>query len=143
VSGEESRPETSGVGWFAASLDQILDLARVSDLDAGLADDLAGARDLALMIDDWAKHRAGCGDYFFTVTIHMRSEDKVGHQTFSVPHDPDAAEFIAKLTTQLGLLAGRRARDEGIVRALTELTAVAAGLTKALVESLSNQDEPG
>jgi hypothetical protein len=133
----EPWPAAVGVGWFAASLDQILDLARASDLDAGLAGDLAETRDLALMMEDWAKHKAAGGAYFFTVSLDMRCEDQVSGQNFTVPHDPEAAEFLAKLTRQLGLLAGRRAQDHEVIRALTELTAIAAGLTKALLDSLS------
>ncbi|HEY2578204.1 MAG TPA: hypothetical protein VGI74_18020 [Streptosporangiaceae bacterium] len=126
-----------GVDWFAASLDQILVLARASDLDADLADDLIEARDLALMMGDWAKHRAACGDYFFTISLSARSEDQVSRRTFTVPHDPEAAEFIAKLTLQLGALAGQRAQDHEVRRALTELTALGVGLIKALTDSLS------
>jgi hypothetical protein len=145
VNGEGPRPGTAGVGWFADSLDQILDLARASDLDAHLAGDLTEARDLALMIEDWSKHRAGCGDYFFTVTLHVRKEvpgreDQVSSHTFTLPHAPDAAEFIARLTRQLNVLAGREARDDEIVRALTGLTGIAAGLYKALVDSLTRPD---
>jgi hypothetical protein len=146
VSGEGPRPETVGVDWFAASLDQILDLARASDLDAHLAGDLTEARDLALMIEDWSKHRAGRGDYFFTVAIQTRKEvpgqeDQLSSRTFTLPHDPDAAEFIARLTRQLALLAGREARGDDIARALTELTGVAIGLYQALMESLTGLDK--
>ena len=138
MSGEGFRPETAGVEWFAASLDEILGAARASDLDAGLAGDLTAARDLALMMGDWAKHKAAGGAYFFTVTISMQSEDRADRRTFTVPHEPDAAEFLARLTRQLGLLAGQRAQDREIMRALTELTAIAAGLTKALLDSLDS-----
>jgi hypothetical protein len=140
MSEEYRKPGVVGVDWFAGSLDQILNLARASDLDADLADDLIEARDRALMIEDWAKHRAACGDYFFTVNLRMRSEDQASRYTFTVPHEPDAAEFLGKLLRQLGLLAGQRARDPEIRHALTELTAIAAGLTEALLESLSKQD---
>jgi hypothetical protein len=133
----------AGVEWFAASLDRILDLAGASDVDAGLADDLTKARDLALMIGDWAKHTAASGGYFFTVSIHMRSDDRDDDHTFTVPHDPDAAEFMAGLTRQLAQLAGQRAQDGEVAHALTELTAIAAGLTKALVESLTGPGPEG
>jgi hypothetical protein len=146
VNGDDPRPGTVGVDWFAASLDRILGLARASDLDARLADDLTETRDLALMIEAWSKHRAGCGDYFFTVTLHLREEvpgreDQVSSRAFTLPHDPDAAEFLAKLTRQLALLAGREALDDEVTRALTELTGIAAGLYKALVDSLSGPGE--
>ncbi|HEY1915449.1 MAG TPA: hypothetical protein VGH27_07730 [Streptosporangiaceae bacterium] len=139
-------PKTIGVNWFAASLDQILDLARASDLDAHLAGDLAEARDLALMIEDWSRHRAGCGDYFFTVSLQIRKEvpgqeDQVSSLTFSLPHDPDAAEFIGRLTRQIGLLAGLQAQDLEVMGALTDLTGIAAGLYKALMDSLGEPNE--
>jgi hypothetical protein len=145
MSAEGSGPRTVGVDWFAGLLDQLLALARLSDLDAHFVDDLTETRDLALMIEDWSKHRAGSGDYFFTVTLHTRKEvpgreDQVGSHTFTLPHDPDAAEFIAKLTRQLALLAGRETQDDEVSRALMELTGIAAGLYKALMESLSGPD---
>jgi hypothetical protein len=136
VSGEEPWSGAAGVGWFAAQLDRILGLAHASALDKGLANDLISARDLALIIEDWAKHRAGCGDYFFTVTIHMRSDDQDASHTFTVPHAPEAADFLGKLTRQLALLAGQRAHDPKLIHTLTELTAVATGLTQALLENL-------
>jgi hypothetical protein len=146
MSGADPRPGPVGVDWFAASLDQILDLARISDPGADLADGLTKARDLALMIEDWSKHRAGGGDCFFTVTLHARKEvpgeeDQVSSHTFTVPHDQDAAEFIARLTRQLALLAGRGAQDADVARALTGLTGLAAGLYQALMESLSGPGE--
>jgi hypothetical protein len=64
-----------------------------------------------------------------------------GSHTFALPHDPDAAEFIAKLTRQLALLAGRETQDDEVSRALMELTGIAAGLCKALMESLGGPDE--
>ena len=118
MSGEEPGPEAAGAGWFAASLDQILDQVRANDLGADFADDLAEVRDMALMVGDWAMHRAACGGYFFTVTIHMQSQDQLDSHVFAVPHDPDAARFMAKLTQQLGLLAGRCVQDQGVMRAL-------------------------
>jgi hypothetical protein len=54
-----------------------------------------------------------------------------------VPHDPDTAGFLGRLARQLALLAGRRARDPAVMRALTELAALLAG---TLAESL---DLPG
>lgn len=146
VSGDAPRPATVGIDWFAASLDQILALARASDLDAHLADDLTEARDLALMIEDWSKHRAGVGDNFFTVTLNLRKEvpgeeDQASSHTFTLPHDPDAAEFLAKLTRQIAFLAGREAQDAEIARALTELTGIAIGLYQALLTSLSGPAE--
>jgi hypothetical protein len=143
VSEREPWPGRGRVGadWFAVSLDQVLGLARASDLDADLADDLIEARDLALMIGDWAKHRASCGDYFFTIGLSTRCEDRVNRCTFTVPHDPDAAEFLSKLTDQISTLAGQRAQDHKVISALTELTAMAAGLTVALEKSLSRPHE--
>jgi hypothetical protein len=147
VSGDGPGPQTAGVEWFAASLDQILGLARASDVDAELAGDLTEARDLALMIGDWSKHRAGCGDYFFTVTLHVRKEvpgrdDEVTSHAFSLPHNSDAAEFLGRLTRQLAFLAGRGATDDQVARTLTELTGLAVGLYQALAESLSGPDGP-
>jgi hypothetical protein len=143
VSAAEPWSGTAGVDWFAAQLDQILGLAGASELDKGLADDLIAARDQALMIEDWVKHRAGCGDYFFTITIHMRSGDQDSSHTFTVPHATEAADFLGKLALQLAHLAGQRAQDSEIIHALTELTGVATGLTKALMESLGKSAGPG
>jgi hypothetical protein len=55
----------------------------------------------------------------------------------------DAAEFIAKLTVQLGALAGQRAQGHEVMRALTELTGIALGLPKALTDSLSKPGGQG
>jgi hypothetical protein len=125
--------------WFAAALAEVLARARASELDAGLAGDLAAARDLALLMGDWAQHRAACGAFFFTVSLRLRGDgdDRVTGRVFSLPHDPDAAGFTGRLARQLALLAGQRARDPAVISVLTELAGLAAGLVKALTESLS------
>jgi hypothetical protein len=141
VSEKEPEPAAAGTEWFAAALAEVLARARASELDAGLAGDLAGVRDLALLMGDWAQHQAA-GAAFFTVTLSLRrdGEDRVTERAFTLPHDPDAAEFLGRLARQLALLAGQRARDPVVIGALTELTGLAAGLFKALTESL---DTPG
>jgi hypothetical protein len=138
VSEREPGSAAAGVEWFAAAVGEVLARARASELDAGLAADLAGARDLALLMGDWAQHQA-TGAAFFTVTLSLRrdGEDGVTERAFTVPHDPDAAEFLGRLTRQLAMLAGQRARDPAVISALTELTGLAAGLFKALTESLT------
>lgn len=53
---------------------------------------------------------------------------------------PTPPGFVGRLARQLALLAGQRARDPAVISVLTELTeltGLAAGLFKALTESLS------
>jgi hypothetical protein len=143
VNGKEAWSGAVGVDWFAAQLDRLRGLAVASALDGGLADDLIAARDLALVIEGWAKCRAGCGDYCCMVDVQMRSGDQDRSHTFTVPHVPDAADFLGKLTRQIALLAGRRVHEHEIIHTLTELKAIATGLTKAVLESLSKSAGEG
>jgi hypothetical protein len=143
MNGQEPWSRAAGIDWLASQLDRLRGLAVASALDGGLADDLISARDLALVIEDWAKHRAGSGDYSCMVDVQMRSGDQDSSHTFTVPLIPDTADFLGKLARQITLLAGRRVDEHEIIHTLTELKAIANGLTQAVVKSLSKSAGEG
>ena len=143
MNGEEPWSGAVGVDWFAAQLDRLRGLAVASALDGDLADDLISARDLALVIESWAKCRAGCGDYCCMIDVQMRSGDQDRSLAFTVPHVPDAAYFLGKLARQIALLAGRRVYEHEIIHTLTELKAIATVLSKTALVSLSKSAGEG